>query len=100
MNWKEILKAKSKAQKDLDKWTKEDWGTPEEHRAEAKGKPKPKQKARTRYMPKNKFNALNRTKRGRGILRYQGRKKQAGLKRGQTITPTGRNFSQRGRNRK
>ena len=100
MSWKDILKAKSEKQKDLQRWTKEDWGTPEEHRAEAKGKPKPKQKARTRYMPKNKFNALNRTKKGKGILRYQGQKKRKGLKAGKVVTPTGKNFSQRGRNRK
>ena len=45
MNWFNMLKAKTKAQKDLQNWTNEEWGSAEQHRAKEKGKtPKSKTK--------------------------------------------------------
>ena len=52
INWRNILKAKSKRQQDLSTWTDEDWGSAEQHRAKAKGK-KPKGSARRLYTDEN-----------------------------------------------
>lgn len=44
MNWRHVLKAKTKAQQSLSRWIKEDWGTQTEHRAKDKGKTPKKEK--------------------------------------------------------
>ena len=50
MKWRSVLKAKTKAQRDLAQWTREDWGTQTEHRAKEKGKTPKKEK--TRGLPR------------------------------------------------
>lgn len=91
MNWRDILKAKTKEQEELDDWTDEDWGTQTEHRAKDKGKTPKKEKIRGRYMPRATYK-----KTSKGTLNYQDRKKREGLKSGKTVTPTGKKFSQKG----
>jgi len=91
MNWRNILKAKTKEQRDLDQWTDEDWGTQTEHRAKAKGKTPRKEKTRGRYMSRSKYQSTSE-----GTLDYQDKKKRKGIKSGKTTTPTGKKFSQKG----
>ena len=90
MNWRDILKAKSEEQEELDDWTEEDWGTQKEHKAKKKGKTPKKTKTRGRYMPRRTFEETSQ-----GTLNYQDRKKREGLKSGKTVTPTGKKFSQK-----
>ena len=71
IDWRNVLKAKSKRQQDLSTWTDEDWGSAEQHRAKAKGK-----------TPK-------------ATLDYQDRKKRKGRESGQQHVPTGKKFSQK-----
>jgi IMP dehydrogenase/GMP reductase len=51
IDWRKVIKAKSKRQRDLTQWTDEEWGSQEQHRAKAKGKKVPS-KTKGRYMPK------------------------------------------------
>ena len=90
INWRKILKAKSKRQQDLSTWTDEDWGSAEQHRAKAKGKT-PKSKTKGRYMPKATYQ-----KTPKATLDYQDRKKRKGRESGQQHVPTGKKFSQKG----
>ena len=90
MNWRRVLKAKTKAQKDLTQWTNEDWGTQTEHRAKEKNKTPRKEKVRGRYMPKATYKRTSR-----GTLNYQDKKKRKSVKAGKTIAPTGKKFSQK-----
>ncbi len=90
MNWRDILKAKTKEQEELEEWTDEDWGTQTEHRAKAKGKTPRKEKTRGRYMPRRTFEGTSKNR-----LDYQDKKKRQGLKSGKTVTPTGKKFSQK-----
>ena len=89
INWRKILKAKTKRQQDLSTWTDEDWGSAEQHRAKAKGK-RPKSKTKGRYMPRKKFQTTSKE-----TLRYQDQKKRRGRKKGQQHVPTGKKFSQK-----
>ena len=89
INWRNILKAKSKRQQDLSTWTDEDWGSAEQHRAKAKGK-KPKSKTKGRYMPRATYQRTDKK-----TLRYQDAKKRKGRKKGIQHVPTGKKFSQK-----
>ena len=89
INWRSILKAKSKRQRDLSTWTDEDWGSAEQHKAKDKGK-KPKSKTKGRYMPKATYQRTDKK-----TLRYQDAKKRKGRKKGQQHVPTGKKFSQK-----
>tara|TARA_R100000773_G_C4220394_1_gene119071 strand:+ start:189 stop:461 length:273 start_codon:yes stop_codon:yes gene_type:complete len=90
MNWRNILKAKTKEQKDLETWSDEDWGTQTEHRAEEEGRTPRKEKTRGRFMPKATYKKTPKSR-----LDYQDRKKREGVKAGKTTTPTGKKFSQK-----
>ena len=89
INWRNILKAKTKRQRDLSTWTDEDWGSAEQHRAKDKGK-KPKPKTKGRYMPRATYKRTDKK-----TLRYQDAKKRKGRKKGQQHVPTGKKFSQK-----
>tara|TARA_Y100001938_G_scaffold37443_1_gene51764 strand:+ start:36 stop:383 length:348 start_codon:yes stop_codon:yes gene_type:complete len=89
INWRKILKAKSKRQQDLSTWTDEDWGSAEQHRAKDKGK-KPKSRTKGRYMPRATYKRTDKK-----TLRYQDAKKRKGRKKGKQHVPTGRKFSQK-----
>ena len=89
INWKDILKAKAKSQRDLETWTNEEWGSQEQHRAKAKGKKVPS-KTKGRYMPKATYQKTPKAR-----LDYQDSKKRKGRKKGKQHIPTGKNFSQR-----
>jgi len=95
MSWRDILKAKTEAQKKLKVWTEEDWGTQTEHRAKEKGKTPRKVKTRGRMMPYKTYK-----KTPKGTLNYQDRKKQETVRQGKMTSPTGRNFSQKGKTRR
>ena len=90
MRWKDVLKAKTEAQRSLSRWIKEDWGTQTEHRAKAKGKTPKKEKTRGRYMPRRKYQTTPQSR-----LDYQDKKKRKGVKAGKTTTPTGKKFTQK-----
>ena len=90
IDWRNVLKAKSKRQQDLSTWTDEDWGSAEQHRAKAKGKKAPS-KTKGRYMPKATYQ-----KTPKATLDYQDRKKRKGRESGQQHVPTGKKFSQKG----
>ena len=89
INWRNILKAKSKRQQDLSTWTDEDWGSAEQHSAKKKGKKSPS-KTKGRYMPKATY---ERTPKSR--LKYQDKKKKEGRRKGKQHVPTGKKFSQK-----
>lgn len=90
ISWFDLLKGKTKAQRDLDTWTDdEDWGSQEQHRAKAKGKKSPS-KTKGRYMPKATYQ-----KTPKSTLDYQDSKKRKGRKKGQKHVPTGEKFSQK-----
>ena len=88
-SWFDLLKGKTKAQRDLDTWTDEDWGSQEQHSAKAKGKKSPS-KTKGRYMPKATYQ-----KTPKSTLDYQDSKKRKGRKKGQKHVPTGKKFSQK-----
>ena len=101
-NWFDLLKYKKKklrrrkqkknlkrTQRDLKVWGDEDWGSPEQHRAKAKGK-KPKSKTKGRYMPRKTYESTDKK-----TLRYQNQKKREGRKKGIQHVPTGKKFSQK-----
>ena len=69
MSWRDILKAKTQAQEDLEEWSDEDWGTQTEHNAKEKGKTPRKVKTRGRYMPYKTYK-----KTPKGTLNYQDKK--------------------------
>lgn len=89
INWRSVLKAKTKRQQDLTDWTDQEWGSQKQHKAKAKGKTPPA-KAEGRYMPKSKFQSTKQ-----GTLDYQDRKKKEGTKKGKQHVPTGKKFSQK-----
>ena len=89
IKWRDILKAKTKRQRDLTTWTNEDWGSAEQHRAKDKGKT-PKSKTKGRYMPRATYKRTDKK-----TLRYQDAKKRKGRKKGQQHVPTGKKFSQK-----
>ena len=89
IKWWNIIKAKTKRQRDLTQWTQEDWGSQEQHRAKAKGKT-PKSKTKGRYMPKATYQKTPKSR-----LDYQDRKKKRGTKKGIQHVPTGKKFSQK-----
>ena len=89
INWRNILKAKTKRQRALSTWGDEDWGSQKQHKAKAKGKTPPA-KAEGRYMPRKKFEGTKQ-----GTLNYQDRKKKEGTKKGKQHVPTGKKFSQK-----
>ena len=89
INWRDILKGKSKRQQHLTQWTDEDWGSAEQHRAKSKGK-KPKSKTKGRYMPRATYQRTDKK-----TLRYQDAKKRKGRKAGKQHVPTGKKFSQK-----
>ena len=93
INWRKILKAKTKRQQDLTTWTQQEWGSQEQHRAKAKGK-KPKSKTKNRYMPRATYERTVAAGK-QGTLDYQDRKKRKGRKKGQQHVPTGKKFSQK-----
>ena len=90
INWRNVLKAKTKRQQDLSTWTDEDWGDQKQHKAKAKGKTPPS-KAEGRYMPRKKFQGTKQ-----GTLDYQDEKKKKGRRKGKQHVPTGKKFSQKG----
>ncbi len=94
INWRDVLKAKSKRQQDLTTWTQEEWGSQEQHRAKAKGKKAPS-KTKNRYMPKETYERTVSAGR-QGTLDYQDRKKRKGRRKGKQHVPTGKKFSQKG----
>ena len=89
INWKDILKAKAKSQRDLETWTDEEWGSQEQHRAKEKGKKAPS-KTKGRYMPKATYQ-----KTPKKTLDYQDSKKRKGRKKGIQHVKTGKKFSQK-----
>ena len=89
INWKHILKAKAKTQEDLDIWTNENWGSPEQHRAEERGE-EPPPKTKGRYMPKKTYKKTPKAR-----LDYQDSKKREKKKKGKQHVPTGKKFSQK-----
>jgi len=89
IKWWNIIKAKTKRQRDLTQWTQEDWGSQEQHRAKAKGKT-PKSKTKGRYMPRATYEKTPKSR-----LDYQDRKKKKGTKKGKQHVPTGKKFSQK-----
>ena len=89
IKWWNILKARTKRQRDLSTWTDEDWGSAEQHRAKDKGK-KPKSKTKGRYMPRATYKRTDEE-----TLRYQNQKKREGRKKGKQHVPTGKKFSQK-----
>lgn len=89
MNWFDMLKAKTKAQKDLQTWTDEEWGSAEQHSAKEKGKT-PKSKTKGRYMTKPTYKKTPKSR-----LKYQDKKKREGTKKGKQHVPTGKMFSQK-----
>ncbi len=89
IDWREVVKAKSKRQRALTQWTDEDWGSQEQHRAKAKGKKAPS-KTKGRYMPKATYQRTPKK-----TLDYQDRKKRKGRKSGKQHIPTGKKFSQK-----
>tara|TARA_R100000231_G_scaffold138722_1_gene117797 strand:+ start:143 stop:424 length:282 start_codon:yes stop_codon:yes gene_type:complete len=89
INWRDVLKAKSKRQQDLTTWTQEEWGSQEQHRAKAKGKKAPS-KTKGRYMPKATYQRTDKK-----TLDYQDSKKRKGRKKGRQHIPTGKKFSQK-----
>ena len=90
IDWRNVLKAKSKRQQDLDEWTDEEWGSQEQHRAKAKGKKAPS-KTKGRYMPKATYQRTDKK-----TLDYQDSKKRKGTKAGKQHIPTGKKFNQKG----
>ena len=90
MNWRHVLKAKTKAQQSLSRWIKEDWGTQTEHRAKDKVKASKKEKTRGRYMPRATYKRTSKA-----TLDYQDKKKRKSVKAGKTTAPTGKKFSQK-----
>ena len=74
MNWFEILKAKSKRQKALSEWTREDWGYIS-----------PKSKKKGRYAPKAVRDSLTPSEKA-----YENRKKREGTKQGKQHVPRGK----------
>ena len=94
MKWRSVLKAKTKAQRDLAQWTREDWGTQTEHRAKDKGKTPKKEKTRGRYMPRATYKRTVAAGK-QGTLNYQDKKKRKSVKAGKTTAPTGKKFSQK-----
>ena len=89
IDWREVVKAKSKRQRALTQWTDEDWGSQEQHRAKAKGKKVPS-KTKGRYMPKATYQRTPKK-----TLDYQDQKKRKGRKKGKQHVPTGKKFSQK-----
>ena len=89
INWRNLLKAKAKSQRDLEQWTDEEWGSQEQHRAKAKGKKAPS-KTKGRYMPKATYQ-----KTPKKTLDYQDSKKRKGRKKGIQHVKTGKKFSQK-----
>lgn len=89
INWRNLLKAKAKSQRDLEQWTNEEWGSQEQHRAKAKGKKAPS-KTKGRYMPKATYQRTSKK-----TLDYQDSKKRKGRKAGKQHIPTGKKFSQK-----
>ena len=89
IDWRKVIKAKSKRQRDLTQWTDEEWGSQEQHRAKAKGKKVPS-KTKGRYMPKATYQRTSKK-----TLDYQDRKKRKGRKKGKQHVPTGKKFSQK-----
>ena len=89
IKWWNMIKAKTKRQRDLTQWTQEDWGSQEQHRAKEKGKT-PKSKTKGRYMPKATYQKTPKSR-----LDYQDRKKKKGTKKGIQHVPTGKKFSQK-----
>ena len=89
INWRDILKGKTKRQQDLTQWTNEDWGSAEQHKAKSKGKT-PKSKTKGRYMPRATYQRTDKK-----TLRYQDAKKRKGRKEGKQHVPTGKKFSQK-----
>jgi len=89
IDWRKVIKAKSKRQQALETWTDEEWGSQEQHRAREKGKPVPS-KTKGRFMPEKKYKATPKSR-----LDYQDRKKREGTKRGKQHVPTGKKFSQK-----
>ena len=89
IDWRNVLKAKSKRQQDLDEWTDEEWGSQQQHRAKEKGKKAPS-KTKGRYMPKATYQRTDKK-----TLSYQDAKKRKGRKKGIQHVPTGKKFSQK-----
>ena len=89
MDWRTILKAKAKSQRDLEQWTDEEWGSQEQHRAKAKGKKAPS-KTKGRYMPKATYQKLLRKHWTIKTL-----KKRKGRREGIQHVKTGKKFSQK-----
>ena len=80
IDWKKVIKAKSKRQRDLTQWTNEEWGSQEQHRAKAKGKKAPS-KTKGRYMPKATYQRTPKK-----TLDYQDQKKEGSQERKATYS--------------
>jgi hypothetical protein len=93
-NWRNLLKAKAKSQKNLDRWTDQNWGTSKQHKARAKGKKVPSKSEGDRYMSEGAYRKHSSTKEGKATLRYQDRKKKEGTEKGKQHVPTGKKFKQ------
>ena len=89
INWRDVLKAKTKRQQAITIWGNEKWGSQKQHKARARGKTPPPKAEGDRYMPKSKFESTPQ-----GRLDYQDKKKKEGTKAGKQHVPTGKKFSQ------
>ena len=74
MNWFDTLKAKSKGQRALSEWTREDWGYVS-----------PKSKKKGRYAPKAVADSMSSSEKA-----YENRKKREGTKQGKQHVPRGK----------
>ena len=95
IDWRIILKAKAKTQRDLEEWGDADWRSAKQHRQKRKGKTPDSKAKGDRYMPKSTFDRYDSTKEGRATLTYQDKKKKEGTKKGKQHVPTGKKFSQK-----
>ena len=94
INWRNVLKAKTKRQRDLKEWGDADWKSAKQHRQKRAGKTPDSKSKGDRYMPKSTFDRYDSTKEGRATLRYQDKKKDKGTKKGKQHVPTGKKFKQ------
>ena len=89
-DWKEVLKVMAEPQKNLKRWTEEEWGSQAQHRAKEKGQTPPATTEGKRMLPVKTYKVTPKDR-----LDYQDRKKKEGTKRGKQHVPTGKKFSQR-----
>ena len=89
INWRNVLKAKTKRQQALKIWGDEKWRSSKQHRAVEQGRTPPA-KSEGRYMPEATYKKTPKSR-----LKYQDKKKKEGTKQGKQHVPTGKKFSQK-----